>query len=139
MITNKEYTDLVAKEKYPSDPTVPLASSFIDERGVIQNLLHCNMNSIAIIETKAGGIRSNHYHKNSDHYIFLISGKIEYFERHINGSNVIKRIYGPKEMFYTGPQKIHKLVALEDTVMLSICTKENDPKSHDDDLVKVEF
>jgi len=49
---NKEYTDLVDVENYPKNPLVPLDTPFVDDRGVIQNLLNCNIGSAAIITSK---------------------------------------------------------------------------------------
>jgi quercetin dioxygenase-like cupin family protein len=138
-MNNQEYAAAVDKEQYPTDPTVPLASNFVDERGVIQNILFSPINSVAIIESKAGSVRSNHYHKTDSHYLYVLSGKLEYSERNINGTAVIVRTYGAGEMFFTGPQKVHKVVFLEDTVLLSLAKNVRDHEHHEQDVVRKEF
>ncbi len=136
---NSDYTKAVEQEQYPTDPSVELADSFVDERGRIQNIVHTPINSVAIIESKAGSVRSNHYHKTDSHYLYVLSGKLEYYERHINGSNVVIKTYGPGEMFFSGPQKVHKVVFLEDTVLLSLAKNVRDHDNHEKDVVRVEF
>lgn len=42
-MNNKEYTDLVFKGEYPKDPLVPLDEPFINDAGIIQNLVNCNI------------------------------------------------------------------------------------------------
>lgn len=138
-MTNKEYTKAVESEQYPADPSVPLGSKFEDERGVIQNLLLTPLNSIGIIESKAGTIRSQHYHKIGSHYLYVLSGRMEYSERYINGSNVVHRIVGPGEMIFTGPQRIHITKFIEDTVLLSMSKASKEHEDHEADLVRVKF
>jgi hypothetical protein len=41
-MNNKKYTELVENKQYPDEPNVPLGTSFIDDRGQIQNLLFTN-------------------------------------------------------------------------------------------------
>lgn len=138
-MNNKEYSNAVDSGQFPTDPSVPLADRFTDDRGFIQNILHSPINSVAIIESKAGSVRSNHYHKTDSHYLYVLSGKVEYSERHINGSNVIVKTYGPGEMFFTGPQKVHKVMFLEDTVLLSLAKNVRDHEHHEQDVVRMEF
>ena len=69
---NKEYTDLVDTKQYPDNPFVPLDSPFINDAGVIQNILNTNINGASIITSKKGAVRSNHYHKEDWHYLFDI-------------------------------------------------------------------
>jgi len=136
---NEEYVKFVEEENYPTEPTVELASKFEDERGVIQNLLNTPINHIAVIDSKAGAIRSNHYHKLNSHYIFVVSGEIEYHERFINGTNVIIKKYGPGEMFFTGPQKVHKFVSLTDSKVFTFAKNFRGEQHDEQDTVKAEF
>lgn len=138
-MTNKEYTDLVEKKEYPKDPLVPLDTPFVDDRGVIQNLLNCNIGSVAIITSKKHSVRSQHFHKQNNHHLYIISGKVEYYERDLDGSNVLIRTYGPGQMFFTPPNKVHKTIFLEDTVMISMGSLPKDHQSHENDLVREEF
>ena len=74
-------------ELWPSKPLVDLQSPFVDQRGSIQPLVDLMMKSAVMIESKAGSLRANHYHKTDWHY--YVSGKIEYFHRKLNSSSQI--------------------------------------------------
>ena len=57
---------------------------FVDDRGGIARIVDKNKISIRAIlriTSKKGSIRSNHYHKNDYHYLYIESGKCEYSEK----------------------------------------------------------
>lgn len=140
-VKNKEYTDAVNASQYPEESLVPLDTPFKDERGVIQNLLNTPINGAAIIASKKGSRRSNHWHKKDFHYLYIVSGKVEYYERNLNedGSNIKPYIYIAGDMFFTPPNKVHLVVFLEDTVMISLSKQNRDHDSHESDVVRVKF
>lgn len=117
-----------------------LPTPFIDERGVIQNLVNTSINGAAIITSKAGSIRSNHYHKTDFHYLYVISGSMEYYERTLEEKfDGEPLIIGAGEMVFTPPLKVHKTVFLQDTVMISLSKRNRDHDSHEEDLIRIEF
>jgi quercetin dioxygenase-like cupin family protein len=136
---NKGYTGSVEHEKFPEEPFVPLGSSFVDDRGVIQNLLHTPINSVAIITSKAGTERSNHWHKTDFHYLYVMDGEMEYWERNIDGSNVKSRIFKAGQMFFTPPKKVHKVKFIKDTTLLSFSRNVRDHEHHEEDVVREKF
>ncbi len=136
-MNNKEYSDLVNKGQYPEDNIVPLDNPFINDRGTIQNILNASINGVAIITSKAGVIRSNHYHKTDFHYLYVISGSMEYYERNINEKFVgDPLIVSAGQMVFTPPLKVHKTVFLQDTVLLSCSKRNRDHNSHEEDVVR---
>jgi quercetin dioxygenase-like cupin family protein len=139
-MNNKEYTAQVDQGNYPSNKKVPLPKPFVNENGVIQNLLNTSINGTAIITSLAGSVRSNHYHKEDFHYLYVVSGSMEYYERgieeHFVGEPLIVKA---GEMVFTPPLKVHKTVFLEDTVMLSFSKRNRDHVSHEEDIVRVRF
>lgn len=135
-----EYVKLVNDGKFPSDSIVPLPSSFIDARGEIKNLLFTPITSVAIITSKAGTVRSNHYHKTDWHYLYVISGSMKYYERDVGAeSDSEPLLVKADQMVFTGPMKVHKTEFLEDTVMLSFAKNVRDHEHHEEDVVRVEF
>ena len=80
-MNNKEYTEAVDKGYYPVDKIVSLPEPFINDKGIIQNLLLFPITSIAVITSKAGSVRSNHYHKTDWHYLYILSGSMKYYEK----------------------------------------------------------
>lgn len=96
-----------------------LGSKFEDDRGAIQNILTEHLNHVAIINSKAGSIRSNHYHKTNSHYIYVLSGLMEYWERDIDSDIKEMVLCGPGDMILSESNKVHKTVFLEDTVIIT--------------------
>ena len=106
-------------------------TTFTDERGCIRNIGHAS-----IIESKAGSVRSNHYHKAGWHYLYVVSGAMRYKEKDAPGGTVIlDRLVEPGQMVHTGPNAPHRTEFLEDTVMISLQSEH----AHDEDLVRVEW
>ena len=139
-MNHKEYTQAVEKKEYPTDPICPLGSKFENSAGVIQNLIEkCSLNSVAIVESKAGSERSNHWHKEGDHFLYCLKGSFEYYERDIDSTNYIKIIVSTGMMIYTPPKKIHLTVFLEDTTMISIGSNPRSHEDHENDLVREKF
>lgn len=56
-------------------------------------------------------------------YIFIITGKIEYFEEDVNTSKEKKMVIDPPRMIFT-PKKGHLLIAIEDSVFFEIFDQE---------------
>lgn len=120
-------------------PTATLPASFVDDRGIIKNILHEPINSVAIIESKAGSVRSNHWHKTDSHYLYVISGQADYSERNLDGSGVFHKSYMPGEMFYTLTKKVHRVSFPVDTVLLSLAKNVRDHEHHEQDVVREDF
>jgi quercetin dioxygenase-like cupin family protein len=140
MKNNKDYTLAVERKEYPTEKLVPLDLPFVDVRGIIQNLVNTSINGAAIITSKKGTIRSNHYHTEDFHYLYIISGSMEYYERDINEDFIGKPlIVRAGEMVFTPPMKVHKTVFIEDCTMISLSKRNRDHNSHEEDLVRVKF
>ncbi len=136
---NKKYSDLVNSENYPSDLKVPLDPSFTDVRGTIQNLINVKIGSVAVITSKAGTSRSNHWHQYNWHYLYVVSGSMKYLERDLGGSNLTEIIVKAGEMVFTAPHKEHRTEFLEDTVLISLGKDSKDHDNHEEDITRVEW
>jgi quercetin dioxygenase-like cupin family protein len=136
---NTEYADAVHKGRFPDERLVPLDPPFEDARGAIQNILLSPVTSAAIITSKAGSVRSNHYHKTDWHYLYVISGSMEYYERPVDGANAEPIIVKAGQMVFTPPMHVHKTVFLEDTVLLSLAKNIRDHEHHEEDVIREEF
>lgn len=139
---NKEYIEAVIAGNYPEQNYVPLDMPYVNDTGIIQNLLlDCNISSVAIITSKAGSVRSNHYHKTDWHYLYIVSGSVKYYERDVDqdGSKIEPKLFRAGDMFFSPPMKVHKVEFLEDTVMMSFAKNIRDHKHHEADVVRQEF
>jgi hypothetical protein len=141
-MNHKEYTEAVERKEYPSDPMCPLGSKFENAAGEILNLIEsCPVNSIAIIKSFAGSERSHHLHKTADHFLFILDGELEYYERTLDEDpDTIKPIiYKTNEMFYTPPLKLHLVRFLKDTTLISIGSNPRSKLDHESDLIRINF
>ena len=140
---NTEYSELVNQETFPLHKEVPLDPPFVDARGSIQNILLSPITSVAIITSKSGSVRSNHFHKTDWHYLYVISGSMEYYERQVDmDPRLVDRLpllVKTGQMVFTPPMHIHKTVFLEDTVLLSLAKNVRDHEHHEEDVIRVEF
>ena len=105
-------------------------STFEDSRGAIRNV-----GKVAVIHSKAGSVRSNHYHRDGWHYLQVVSGLMRYRAKMIDGTEICDKLVQPGEMVLTGPLVMHRTEFPEDTVLISFQSEHD----HDADLVKVEW
>lgn len=137
---HQEYIRAVEQEQYPEQVIVPLDAPFTDYRGYIQNLLLQPV-GVAIISSKAGTVRSNHYHQTDYHYLYVISGEMLYYERDLDQANddVKPVIVKAGEMIFTAPNKVHKTEFLQNTTLLSISKNPRDHEHHEADVIRTTF
>jgi uncharacterized RmlC-like cupin family protein len=138
-LTNKDFTDLVEQEDYRWGPIVPLDKPFENAAGKIQNLLNCKIGAVAIIHSVKGSVRSNHWHRSNWHYLYVVSGSVKYYERNLDGTDVLISEYKAGDMFFTPPNKVHKTEFLEDCVMMSFGRDSKEHEAHEEDLVRENF
>ena len=102
--------------------------SFADERGMIANILEEPINHAAIITSKFGSIRGNHYHPKQFQYAYLISGRYESISKDINSkkSKISSKIIKPGNLVITPPMVAHAMRFLEDSVLLNLTTGHRD-------------
>lgn len=140
-MNHETYVRLVDNGEFPEDSRVPLPEGFEDARGRIQNLLLTTVRNIALVTSKKGTVRSNHYHKEDWHYLYVISGSFNYYERDVesSGEDIEPILVKAGEMVFTPPMKVHRTDFLEDTVMLSMGKNPQDHNHHEEDVVRTSF
>ncbi|MBT7755639.1 MAG: cupin domain-containing protein, partial [Candidatus Magasanikbacteria bacterium] len=104
------------KATWPAHGVVKLEKPFVDGRGSIKPLVDIMMKSAVMIESKAGSLRANHYHKTDWHYCYVVSGTIEYLHR-LTGSKSEPEtiIVNEGEMVFTPPMIDHGMKFPVDT------------------------
>ena len=92
------------------------------------------------ITSKAGTIRSNHYHKKDTHYCYLQSGKAEWYEQPVEGGELEKEVLEAGDTIYTPAMVKHAVKFLEDSVLLAFSTlAREDQEAYENDTVRVEL
>ena len=108
-----------------NEKVIPIKPAFEDARGIIANILEEPINHVAIITSKAGTIRANHYHPEQIQYEYLVSGEYESTTKDLRkGENapVEKRIIKAGDLVITPPMVAHAMRFLKDSVMLNLTT-----------------
>jgi len=125
---------------WPAHGVVKLEKPFVDVRGKIQPLVDEMMRSAVMIESKAGSLRANHYHKTDWHYCYVISGAIEYLHRP-TGSDAEPEVImvNEGEMVFTPPMIDHGMKFPVDTVFLTLSRNPRDQATYEADVVRVDF
>ena len=125
-------------DKWPEPIRTPLPPMFINAAGSIQNLLEKPCGGVAVIRSKAGSIRSQHYHLTDSHYLYVLSGCMHYYQREIGEKSVPAPIVVKAgEMVYTPPLVEHATLFPEDTVLVSMSKHARTHEAHEADLVRV--
>jgi dTDP-4-dehydrorhamnose 3,5-epimerase-like enzyme len=136
----EEYTSAVDCGEYPASPLVPNGGEFKNENGVIRNLLFKSVRSVAIIDSKKGSIRSNHYHKTDWHYLYVLSGDVMYMWRRAGSESTPSRlIVHEGSMFFTPPGVEHAVLSLSDSRLISLARNARTHEAHEADVVRVNF
>jgi quercetin dioxygenase-like cupin family protein len=113
-----------------------------DPRGLIESICHETVGSILRIFCKAGSVRSNHWHKTDWHICYVVSGEMEYYERHVLGGDIMgkydikRKTISAGEWVKTMPRMEHTTVFPVDTVLLVFAKNARDEDSYDSDLVR---
>ena len=125
-------------KNWPINPLVDMEKPFVDVRGSIQPLVDSLMKSAVMIESKAGSLRANHYHKTDWHYCYVISGKIEYYYKKLNSNEKPELIVVEKgHMIFTPPLVEHCMKFPVDTLFLTLSRNPRDQETYESDVVRV--
>ena len=128
--------DVVDMSVIAGEPEPP----FVDERGSIQNLLSTPVGNVALIKSMRGVIRSNHWHRRDWHYLYVLSGRILYFEREVGSRSLPPGIWASKgRMILTRAGREHAVLFLSDSEVLSMSRNAQTHDEHELDVVRVDF
>jgi len=128
---------IATKEEVITKPTL-IAQ---DDRGVIEQLVKGDFQSVLRTTQVKGSIRANHYHKHDSHIGYLVSGKLHYMTRPAEDekAELTHYIVEPGQMFYTPPMVAHATVALEESDILYFTPRSGDAKEYENDVIRVEL
>ena len=110
-----------------------------DTRGAIFSIVNESCNNVSIIETIAGSIRSNHYHKKDWHYMLVLEGNLEYFYY----SNVSKNVrfinVFPGQIIFTPNLEVHATHFPNKSKMVVVSGFLRDSVNYESDTVRLDF
>src|SRR3989338_5547812 len=113
-----------------------LNPAIIDERGLITNIFEGRIEHIALITSKKGSVRGNHYHKEDYQYIYLVSGE---FESHCcdvrNPGKKQVLMIKPGDLVDTPPYIAHAQKFTKDSVFLALTTRQRESGKYEEDTI----
>lgn len=113
--------------------------NFEDVRGTIQDIIvgepreHCT-----IIFTKAGGVRGNHYHKQSQQSDFLVSGHMKVYGRKNNEGEIVEADFFPGDYVEWEMGEAHAFVAVEDSTFITFVNGPRGGEKFESDVFRLE-
>jgi quercetin dioxygenase-like cupin family protein len=110
--------------------------SVVDPRGAITNLFEGRIEHVALITSRKGSVRANHYHREDHQYIYLVSGA---YESHCldvgNPENRQVLKVRPGDIVYTPPMIAHAQKFTEDSVFLAFSTRQREQGKYETDTI----
>lgn len=110
-----------------------------DQRGGILSIVDNKVENISIISCNPGSIRSNHYHYDDFHFMYVLEGDFDYFFKDLDGGEVQYLKVRAGETIFTPPNEIHACYFPESTRLI-VCSKNpRDQETYEADTVRVDF
>lgn len=113
-----------------------IEAGVVDSRGAITNIFEGRIEHTALITSKKGSVRANHYHREDHQYIYLVSGAYESHcvdTRNPARKQVLK--VGPGDLVYTPPLIAHAQKFTEDSVFLALSTRQRESGKYESDTL----
>jgi len=111
--------------------------NFEDERGFIHDIFsYTTVDAGTHISFSAGAVRGNHYHKLTDQYDYILSGKLECYTKDENGKSEMEIVSVGD--FITLPRNVqHAYRALEESQMVSFTHGPRQAEEYETDVYRL--
>ena len=110
-----------------------------DERGEILSIVDEKIENVSIITCEKGSLRSNHYHHEDFHFMYVLEGEIDYFYQSIK-SKITKYIKVKKnDTIFTPNKEIHATFFPILTKLIVSSKNPRDQVTYENDTVRVDF
>lgn len=127
-----------ANGTYKTSCLVAMETAHTDSRGYIQMLLNIPTHNVSLITSEKNSVRSNHYHIKDWHYIYVLSGSLDYYYReHNKGLKLQKFIAKQGDLIWTPPMEDHATVFLEKTNILALSYLPRDQEAYESDVRRI--
>ena len=111
---------------------------FKDKRGTITDIFYKEkINHVAIIKSKKGARRGDHYHKKTTQYMYITKGKLEYWYKKLNSKSKAKmKILKPGDLIKTPPLEMHALKMLSSNEFIVFTVGKRGGKDYESDTYR---
>lgn len=121
-----------------SGALVKVGEQFGNAAGIIQNL--DVQGWVGIVHCNAGSRRSSHWHRTDQHYLYVLTGKMDYYWRPVGDDGKPYHVeVNAGQMVFTAPRVEHWTTFPRDTVLISVSRLKRDHLRHEADLMRVEW
>jgi oxalate decarboxylase/phosphoglucose isomerase-like protein (cupin superfamily) len=110
-----------------------------DTRGGILSIVDEPVMNVSIITCNPGSIRSNHYHRQDFHFMYVLEGRIDYFYKHRDTGEVNYIKVGVGDNIFTPDNEIHATHFPVLTRLIVSSKLPRDQESYERDTVRVPF
>jgi quercetin dioxygenase-like cupin family protein len=111
--------------------------SFVDDRGEITDLLRdVEIDSVTLIRTRKGGIRGNHYHRETVQYSYILEGTVRWVTQ-VPGGERQERLAKPGDLVMSPPNEYHAMIAEENAVFLVLTRGPRGGKNYESDTFRL--
>tara|TARA_B100002051_G_scaffold104823_1_gene100112 strand:+ start:320 stop:754 length:435 start_codon:yes stop_codon:yes gene_type:complete len=110
-----------------------------DKRGSIISVVNEKCSNVSIISCFKNSIRSNHYHLDDWHYIYVLKGRINYFFTNLKRTKVYYKIIDTNDIIFTPPMEIHATHFPVNTELLVVSKNKRNKTIYEKDTVRVNF
>ncbi len=113
-----------------------IGSAVTDARGTITNVFEGRIEHVALIASRKGSVRGNHYHKTDHQYIYLVSGAFESHSCDVRSPGKRQVLHvRPGDIVDTPPLIAHAQRFTEDSVFLALTTRQREDGKYESDTV----
>jgi len=124
----------------PSTSTLfPNVQRDADARGQILSIVDEPVMNVSIITCSPGAIRSNHYHMNDFHFMYVLEGEIDYFFKALDNEHVHYLKVRKGDNIFTPAREIHATYFPVQTRLIVSSKLPRDQESYERDTVRVPF
>lgn len=111
-----------------------------DNRGKIADIFYkSSIDHVAIVESKAGAIRGNHYHNVSTQHMLITKGSLEYWYKPLNSDQEAKCILLCEgDVVSTPPLEVHALKIVDDNEFIVFSEGLRGGKDYESDTVRID-
>ncbi|MDC1434979.1 hypothetical protein N8141_02250 [Amylibacter sp.] len=123
---------------YKTSCLIALEAAHTDNRGYIQMLLNIPTHNVSLITSKKDSIRSNHYHLEDWHYIYVLSGSLDYYYREHGKDQELQKFFAKQgDLIWTPPMEDHATVFQEETDILALSHLPRDQEAYESDVRRI--
>lgn len=115
---------------------------YVDNRGEISNYyLTEKINTVGLISSKSGVMRSNHYHPKQEQKLLLVKGKYisVYKDLTIDNAPIKHHLVTAGDFVITPPMVAHTTIYLEDSIVINFVNGDRLPENYNEHTIKYEL